>query len=291
MALNKMHKETGRMLKEDNTYINRADYVYNSHVDYYKKVLNFGIESSKGNVPGHTVIHKFGRNSAISSTFAPITESSFYRTPTSNTALEVVSNDANDTSTGTGARSITYEGLQESGGNLVVVTNTVSLNGTTAVALPDSLIRLYRWRVATSGTYATQTSASHQGTLTIQESGGGNTWSTIVLNTFGRAQSQIGCYTVPTGYTAFISEIVYSIENDKEAEILLYQRPGVLNTTAPFDAMRLVTEVSSARGVAEANYSAPFIFEEETDILFFGKLKSGSGPGTVDFTLYLVENG
>ena len=315
MALNKMHKETGRMLKEDNTYINRADYVYNSHVDYYKKVLNFGIESSKGNVPGHTVIHKFGRNSAISSTFAPITESSFYRTPTSNTALEVVSNDANDTSTGTGARSITYEGLQESGGNLVVVTNTVSLNGTTAVALPDSLIRLYRWFVASSGTYGTQTAGSHQGNLTIQESGGGDVWSKIENNgfpraqsqigaytvptgyagalqiSFGRAQSQIGCYTVPTGYTAFISEIVYSIENDKEAEILLYQRPGVLNTTAPFDAMRLVTEVSSARGVAEANYSAPFIFEEETDILFFGKLKSGSGPGTVDFTLYLVENG
>ena len=130
------------MLREDNTYVNRADYIYNSHRDYYKKVLDFPIEASKGNVPSHTVIHKFGRNSAITNTFDPITESTFYRTPTSNTALEVVSDDADDNATGAGARSITYEGLQESGGNLVVVTNTVSLNGTTPVALPDSLIRL-----------------------------------------------------------------------------------------------------------------------------------------------------
>ena len=175
------------MLREDNTYVNRADYIYNSHRDYYKKVLDFPIEASKGNVPSHTVIHKFGRNSAITNTFDPITESTFYRTPTSNTALEVVSDDADDNATGAGARSITYEGLQESGGNLVVVTNIVSLNGTNAVALPDSLIRLYRWQVATTGTYAHQTAPSHQGTLTIRESGGGDTWSEIAINTFGRS--------------------------------------------------------------------------------------------------------
>ena len=291
MALNKMHKETGRMLRENNTYVNRADYIYNSHRDYYKRVSDFGVDIAKGEVPSHTVIHKFGRNSAISSSFAPITESTFYRTPTSNTALEVVSDDANDTSTGTGARSITYEGLQESGGNLVIVTNTVSLNGTTAVALPDSLIRLYRWRVATSGTYGHQACASHQGTLTIRESGGGDTWSEIAINTFGRGQSQIGCYTVPSGYKAYISDIVYSVENDKEAEILLFQRNGVLNISAPYNPLRLITEISSAKGASSVHYSSPLVFDEETDIMFFGKLKAGSGPGTVDFTLYLVQNG
>ena len=286
-----MHKQTGRMLREDNTYVNRADYIYNSHRDYYKKVLDFPIEASKGNVPSHTVIHKFGRNSAISSSFNPITESTFYRTPTLNTALEVLSDDADDNATGAGARSITYEGLQESGGNLVVVTNTVSLNGTTAVSLPDSLIRLYRWQVATTGTYAHQTAPSHQGTLTIRESGGGDTWSEIAINTFGRGQSQIGAYTVPSGYKAYISDVVYSVENDKEAEILLFQRNGVLNTSAPYDPIRLVTEISSAKGASNVHYPAPLAFEEETDIIFFGKLKAGSGPGTIDFTLYLVQNG
>lgn len=286
-----MHKETGRMLKEDNTFINRADYVYNSHRDYYKRVSDFGVDIAKGEVPGHSVIQKFGRNSAVSSTFVPICSSGFYRTPTSNTALEVVSTSTNDDIAGTGARTIYYEGLQNSGGNLVVVSDVVELDGTTAVALPDQLIRLYRWYVASSGTYASQSAGSHAGTLTIRESGGGNTWSTIVPNGFPVSQSQIGAYTVPTGYMAYVSKITYSVESDKEAEILMFQREGVLNTSAPYNAMRLVTEINSAKGTSSVYYDTPLKFEEETDFGFLGKLKSNTGPMTVDFEIKLVQNG
>lgn len=286
-----MHKETGRMLKEDNTFINRADYVYNSHRDYYKRVSDFGVDIAKGEVPGHSVIQKFGRNSAVSSTFVPICSSGFYRTPTSNTALEVVSTSTNDDIAGTGARTIYYEGLQNSGGNLVVVSDVVELDGTTAVALPDQLIRLYRWYVASSGTYASQSVGSHAGTLTIRESGGGNTWSTIVPNGFPVSQSQIGAYTVPTGYMAYVSKITYSVESDKEAEILMLQREGVLNTSAPYNAMRLVTEINSAKGTSSVYYDTPLKFEEETDFGFLGKLKSNTGPMTVDFEIKLVQNG
>lgn len=279
------------MLKEDNTFINRADYVYNSHRDYYKRVSDFGVDIAKGEVPGHTVIHKFGRNSAVSSSFVPICLSGFYRTPTTNTALEVVSTDADDNATGAGARTIYYEGLQNSGGNLVVVSDVVELDGTTAVALPDSLIRLYRWYVASSGVYASQSVGSHQGDITIQESGAGNVWAKIETNGFPRAQSQIGAYTVPTGYTAYVSKISYSVESDKEADILMFKREGVLNTSAPYNAMTLVTEINSATGNYTVEYRTPLKFEEETDFGFLGKLKANTGPMTVDFEIKLIENG
>ena len=291
MALNKMHKETGRMLKEDNTFINRADYVYNSHRDYYKRVSDFPLDVAKGEVPGHTVIHKFGRNSAVSSSFVPICLSGFYRTPTTNTALEVVSTDVDDNASGAGARTIYYEGLQVQSGSLVVVSDVVELDGTTAVALPDSLIRLYRWYVASSGVYASQSAGSHQGDITIQESGAGNVWSKIENNGFPRAQSQIGVYTVPTGYTAYVFKISYSVESDKEADILMFKREGVLNTSAPYNAMTLVTEINSATGNYTVEYRTPLKFEEETDFGFLGKLKSNTGPMTVDFEIKLIENG
>ncbi len=287
----KMHRKTGRMIREDNSYINMADYEANSHVDYYKKTLEYGIEAAKGNVPNVTIIHKFGRNSAVSSTFKPICLSGFYRTPTTNTALEVVSTDADDNASGAGARTIYYEGLQESGGSLVVVSDVVELDGTTAVALPDSLIRLYRWYVASSGVYASQSVGSHQGDITIRESGAGNVWAKIENNGFPRAQSQIGVYTVPTGYTAYVSKITYSVESDKEADILMFKREGVLNTTAPYNAMTLVTEINSATGNFTVDLKEPYVFEEETDFGFLGKLKSNTGPMTVDFTIYLVQNG
>ena len=286
-----MHKETGRMLKEDNTFINRADYTYNSHRDYYKRVSDFGVDVAKGEVPGHSVIQKFGRNSAVSSSFVPICLSAFYRTPTSNTALEVVSTDVDDTFLGAGARTIYYEGLQVQSGSLVVVSDVVELDGTTPVALPDSLIRLYRWYVASSGVYASQSAGSHQGDLTIQESGAGNVWSKIENNGFPRAQSQIGAYTVPTGYTAYVSKISYSVESDKEADILMFKREGVLNTSAPYNAMNLVTEINSATGNYTVEYRTPLKFEEETDFGFLGKLKANTGPMTVDFEIKLVQNG
>lgn len=279
------------MLKEDNTFINRADYVYNSHRDYYKRVSDFGVDVAKGEVPGHTVIQKFGRNSAVSSSFVPICLSAFYRTPTSNTALEVVSTDVDDTFLGAGARTIYYEGLQVQSGSLVVVSDVVELDGTTPVALPDSLIRLYRWYVASSGVYASQSAGSHQGDLTIQESGAGNVWSKIENNGFPRAQSQIGAYTVPTGYTAYVSKISYSVESDKEADILMFKREGVLNTSAPYNAMTLVTEINSATGNYTVEYRTPLKFEEETDFGFLGKLKANTGPMTVDFEIKLVQNG
>ena len=287
----KMHRKTGRMIREDNSFINQADYIYNSHRDYYKRVSDFPLDVAKGEVPNHNVIKKFGRNTAVSSTFVPISLSGFYRTPTSNTALEVVSTDADDNASGAGARTIYYEGLQVQSGSLVVVSDVVELDGLTPVALPDSLIRLYRWYVASSGVYATQSAGSHQGDLTIQESGAGNVWSKIENNGFPRAQSQIGAYTVPTGYTAYVSKITYSVESDKEADILMFKREGVLNTTAPYNAMTLVTEINSATGNFTVDLPVPYVFEEETDFGFIGKLKANTGPMTIDFTIYLVQNG
>lgn len=289
MSIETMAKESGRVILENNTYINKAEFIKQSHVDYYKRVLDFPLELAKGNVPSHEVIHKFGRNSSVGSTFVPICESGFYRTPTTNISLEVVSSSANDTANGTGARSIYYEGLKALAGNLIEVSGTVQLNGQTAVTIPDNMIRLYRWYVSTSGTYATHATSSHDGSITIREVNSGDVWSTILLNSYGRGQSQIGCYTVPSGYEAYITSITYSTESDKEAEILMYKRENALDTLEPFSPMRLVTEINSAKGTSGIAYKYPIRFNEETDIFLIGKLKAGTGLMTVDFEIILIE--
>ena len=114
---------------------------------------NFYAEVAKGNVPKHSLVHKFGAHT-LTTTLEPICFSGFYRTPTTATALEFVSSSTNDTSAGTGAREVTVIGLDSSWNE---VSQTVTTNGTTAVALSTDLIRLYRWYVSSSGTYATQT--------------------------------------------------------------------------------------------------------------------------------------
>ena len=128
---------------------------------------DFLIEVRKGNIAGHSLVHKFGEAS-VSTSLVPVTGSVEYPTPTSATSLELISSDTNDTSSGSGAREVTVLGLN---GSWNEVSQTVSTNGTTAVALTTDLLRIYRWYVSQSGTYATQSAGSHAGTLTIRESG------------------------------------------------------------------------------------------------------------------------
>ena len=116
----------------------------------YIRERDWYTEVAKGNVPGHSLVHKFGATDA-GTTMAPVTVSGFYRVPTAATALEFVSDDANDDAAGTGAREVTVVGLDE---NWAEVTQTVVTDGLTPVALGTDLIRLYRWYVSSSGTYA-----------------------------------------------------------------------------------------------------------------------------------------
>ena len=87
------------------------------------------------------------------------------------TSLEIVSDNAADTSSGTGARTVTISGLDT---NFRQVSQTVSMNGTTAAAIPTQLIRINSARVLTSGTGKT-----NAGILTVRDSGAGTTRALI----------------------------------------------------------------------------------------------------------------
>lgn len=249
---------------------------------------DFYLSVARGLIPKHSLVHKFGANS-LTTTLNPITQSGFYRTPTTATALEFVSSDANDTSAGTGAREVTVIGLN---GSWQEVTQTVTTNGTTAVALGTNLIRLYRWYVSSSGTYATQSTGSHAGTLTIRESGGGATWSTIGIAPFPTGQSQIGSYTIPTGYTGYLLSKNIFVDSTKEADIYFFQRPLANDVSSPFSgAMRLFEREVGVTGGFELKTVAPKgPFVGPCDLGFMGKTSTGTAEVSVEFELLLVQD-
>ena len=76
---------------------------------------DFLIEVSKGNIAGHSLVHKFGKNEDVGATFEPLTIGGVYQTlqPAAATTLRVKAGNANDTAAGTGAREVTVQGLDE----------------------------------------------------------------------------------------------------------------------------------------------------------------------------------
>jgi hypothetical protein len=248
----------------------------------------FLIQVAAGDIAGHSIVHKFGEAS-VGTTLQPVTESGFYRTPTTATALEFVSSDANDTSAGTGAREVTVVGLDASWNE---VSQTVTTNGTSAVALSTNLIRLYRWFVSSSGTYADASTGSHAGTMTIRESGGGATWSTIGLAPFAEGQSEIACYTIPAGKTGYILTLDVVADSNKRVDAVFFQRPNADDVSAPYSGtLRVVNKFLQVQGEVSLRPQAPIgPFVGPCDIGFMAEVTSGTGDIEADFELILIDD-
>jgi len=240
----------------------------------------------------HTIHrHQFGHNIAVSTSFVPVTSNGIYRTPqvSGATTLRVkAGGHADDTAAGDGAREVTLIGLDETGAE---VTEAVATAGASASsATTTTFIRLYEAYVSASGTYATSAAGSHTATITIENSAGTEDWTEILVDGFSQGQAQIGVYTVPLGWKAFINTIHVAVDGNKAATILGFARPNILETAAPYSAMRMFFErgamlgnVSIAGGVPDGPHPAL------TDVGFMARVASTTAEVDVDFEIILVE--
>ena len=250
-----------------------------------------GLHLVAGDFDGHSVIHKFGENDAVSTALVPITHGGVYPMPqvSGATTLRVKAGNAADTAGGAGAREITLEGLDETG---AFATETLATNGVTAGAAGAiTFLRLYRAWVSASGTYATTAAGSHVADVVIENSTGGTDWIVISINGFAESQTNTGAYTVPLGSTAYIPTFTVTTDSAKSTSILLFQRENILETAAPYTAMRTVFHTTGVTGTQTLHPETPLgPFPALTDIGFMAELVSGSGAVSVDFEIVLMED-
>ena len=232
-----------------------------------------GISITDGSLPGYSVVHKFGRNDAVGSSFAPVAMGAVYQTPqlASATTLRVAAGgNANDTAAGTGAREVTLIGLDETGAD---VEEAVATAGASASAVTTATFsRLFRAFVSASGTYATTAAGSHAADIVIENGAGGTTWATIDATGYPRGQTEIAAYTVPLGFTAYVPYQRVTADGNKAVDIVFFQRRGIDDAAAPYDAMRTVNTFSQVLGNAEDSPEIPRgPFPALTDIGFMAK--------------------
>jgi hypothetical protein len=258
---------------------------------YFSIPADFYTEVAKGNVPGHTLVHKFGHNSATPTTLTPICSIGDYITlqPASATTLRIkAGGDANDTAAGSGAREVTLQGLDETG---TLVSESIATAGASASAVTTTtFIRLFRIKVTASGTYATSTTASHTAAITIENGAGGTDWGTIDLNGFALSQSTIGAYSVPLGKTAYLISYDINAETTKIVDAVFFQRQSILDAAAPYEAMRIVFEIVGLTDTRSKVLNAPIAFPALTDIGFMAKVSTGTANVSVNFDILLVDD-
>jgi hypothetical protein len=242
--------------------------------------LEFYLDVATGNIAGVSNVSKFGYNPAVGSiNYESVWEgSNAYPWMSTDDQLEVLSSDTDDTSAGTGARTVELQGL-DSSWNLL--TETVTMNGTTAVTTTGSFLRIFRARVVTAGT-----SLRNEGDITIRDQDTSTTRALITNGaTSGMGQTLMAVYTVPAGKTAYIMNIDFSSAKDLEQRYRLMTRDNTV-TDAAWNVKEFVT---GRGGFADFKKVAIQKATEKTD-LDLQVLSSATSAAAGGFELILIDN-
>jgi hypothetical protein len=247
---------------------------------------------ARGEIDTYTLVHKFGRNTAVGTSIVPVCEGGFYRMPqmSATVTLAVISDDADDTAAGAGAQEVTLEYLDSTGAEQ---TGTIATNGITeSTETIAGVWRLLRAYVSGSGTYADQTVNSQQGTITIRQASAGITWAVIPeigTTGFAIAQSLIGCYTVPLGKRAYMLTNTYTVDSNKSGTCYLFARSNANQLVAPYSALRVKNIYTGLSGLNKFDHETNESYPALTDILTMA-----TSPTTADisaeFELMVVDD-
>jgi hypothetical protein len=188
---------------------------------------SIALDIAKGLVEGHQAIFTPASNPNVGPGEEDVWNiGGAYVYLTSAQALEIVSDDVNDTSAGTGARTVLIETLDA---NFDTVIQTISLNGTTPVDLTGIHIRARRFIVMTAGS-----GGENAGQLTLRVDGGGQTVAAALV---GDNRTFLSHYTVPANKTAFLTRFLVTVGKGQDAICKLKFRPdgAVFSSGAPLN--------------------------------------------------------
>jgi len=242
----------------------------------------FSLAVSSGALsPSYKQVFKFGTNSNVGNSQQTIwQQGGIYSYPPSASTMTVSSSDVNDTSAGTGARTVQIFGLDASYNE---ASETITLNGQTAVTTVNSYIRMNRALVLTAGSGGVNAGNIYVGTGTVTSGVPANIYT--IINGNGSNQTLQAFWTVPAGYTAYIYQSNISTGTSSNT-------PAILTTflvARPFDGVFNTKEVITlSTGNHLQDYSFPIKLTEKTDIEFRAESSSASTTFNVSASLNIL---
>ena len=212
---------------------------------------------ARGHTAGYTAIYKFGYNPDVNGTEETVqAEGGNYVWLDNAVTVFASSSSANDTGGGTGANTITIQGLD---GDYNEIEESITLNGQTQVATQLSYLRVYRSFVTLAGS-----SGTSGGTVYLGSSGATVGVPNTVYASLGLGnQTQIAAYTVPAGYTLYLDDINFTAalsQANKTATCSFVSRDQGSNVFRT----RFINVLQSNQLITKFEYPQPYA--EKTDL-------------------------
>jgi len=233
----------------------------------------FDLQVARGQITGHAGVEIFGYTPNISNTATgPMWEGQtqsggLYTPPAAAAPLVLVSSSASDTT----ALSVRIEGC---GADFVELSETIALNGTTNVTTTNSFLRINAMYV---------TNGTNVGTITAKISS-----TTYAQINPGIGQTQMSIYTVPAGYTFYLSYTKYDAAiGFTSSSYMTAQEYNKDNVSGAVTVTHQTVFVQKQ----ETPFTSPIAHTEKTDLQFCVKSSAG-GPLTCSMYAggYLIKN-
>ena len=242
----------------------------------------FELQVARGQIDAHKALFKFGINGDVGTSVETVwAQGGTYAYPAAATVMKISSSSADDTSAGTGARSIAIFGLDA---NYNEISESVLLDGQTAVNTGNSYLRISRMYVTTAGSGATAAGTIYAGTGSVTSGVPATVYGMITLTA---NQTQMAFWTVPAGYTLYLMGTFFTSANstaNASTNFQLIQRPlgGVFRIQ------------SSARTAGNGDFvidlHTPLAFTEKTDIEIRAIASAGASNVSAEFEGIYIKN-
>lgn len=217
----------------------------------------FYLQVARNQISFHKSNFKFGFNPDVDDSLETVwAQGGLYSYLSSASVLKVSSSSTADTSAGTGARTVELSGLDT---NYDEISETVTLNGQTAVNTTNEFLRINRMVVRSAGSGGQNAGVIYAGTGTVTTGVPTNKYATIAI---GDNQTVMALWTVPRGYTAYLLQTditVATTQNNKYCTVHLVSRPNG-------EVFQIKDKFVKAESSVHQAYIIPLKFEEKTDI-------------------------
>ncbi len=189
---------------------------------------DFLIEVRKGNVAGHSLMHKFGRNDAVPNGSWAVVSQLNGSAPflTGATAVRVkAGGNAADDAAGAGGRALTVLGIDTA---LAEISEAIITAGAAASSPTTAAFwRIYRTTLTAVGTYG----VNNTGDIVIENAAGG---TDIIAMAAGEGRSQHASYSTATGKTGYLLSANVTVDSGKKVNIRLFTRDNFNDVAVPF---------------------------------------------------------
>lgn len=229
---------------------------------------DINLQIARGQIMGHSTLNIYGYQPAVTTSFIPLWENATAYTFPSLAITMNLAGSVGDTA------QILIQGLDA---NYVQISETLTLNGATAVPTVNKYFRINNMSVAVGS------ATNPSGAVTLKDVT--NTTTYALINA-GVGRTQAGIFTIPAGYTFYLSRVDgYTSFNGNNTNYVNYR-----NVSTSSAGVTIISQQSPFTQFYHAQRVMPRPFAEKTDLQIQCSTSAGTGAVSVSWEGYLIQN-